>query len=188
MKAIFKAPLEDGSICVGLNGQPTDEQVAVVMTPQDLLAEDATGRRLGMERADAYWYKDGEFAPRPSALIQATIDTEAAKVELREGLKALDNLFIEKCKRPVETIYGVFHGGEASAAAINGAIALEPFSTTDGVYLTGIDKKKKLYTVEDALIIAATIGLKAEEYFLEMQDAKVALMEPKEDWVEPTEG
>ena len=76
---------------------------------------------------------------------------------------------------PVTTPYGVFTGGEGSAAGINGAVQLSQAAGESEVKLTNSTNRAGFYSYAQCQEITFIIGMAAREAFYKKQELMCAV-------------
>lgn len=95
--------------------------------------------------------------------------------EKEKQLALIHEIFEMDANAPVE-VNGVFYnGGESSASAISGAVALAQALGETDVLIAGYDNVARRMSFEDALYVAAMIGKAWRSAYFVKQASKVAL-------------
>lgn len=178
MKAVFTLPQVNGNICVRINSDAMEGEYALDMTPQDLLAEDMSGNRLGMVEW-AYQDVDGSVTTVSPSGVQATLDAQAAaaaKVTQEAQIRATFDVTSEA---PVTVTITegtfTFNGGQDSAGYIQGAVQLAQALLETTVDITDVNNVRRTMSFESASVVAVAVGQAFRTAFFIKQDALAAL-------------
>ena len=178
MKAIFTSPQANGNICVRINSEAFEGEYALDMTPQDLLAEDMSGNRLGMVEW-AYRDVDGKVVPVAPATVQATLDAKVAAankvVQEAQIRAAFDVASVAPVSVTITEGTFTFNGGQESASYIQGAVQLAQALNETNVTITDHLNERRVMTFASANAVATAIGQAFRTAFFAKQDALVAL-------------
>jgi hypothetical protein len=178
MKAVFTSPQANGNICIRINSEAMEGEYALDMTPQDLIAEDASGNRLGMVEW-AYQDVDGVVVPVAPADVQAVLDAKQAAADKVVAATAIRATFETDSEAPVTVTITegtfTFNGGQDSAGYIQGAVQLAQALSETTVDITDINNVRVTMSFESAMTVATAIGQAFRVTFFAKQDALAAL-------------